>query len=324
MSQKVTREPADTDRGRNAQKPLEISKLGWKDVLVRVMENNSNDNLSLISSGVAFYWFLAIFPALAAAVSIYGMVFDPEQLTSHLEAISRLAPQQAYEIIQDQFRSVVTSSGGALGIGIIMGILVSLWSATRGMKALMTALNIAYNEKEERSFLKLTGLALLLTLGSIVFGLVSLAAVTALPALLGVFGLPDSLRFAISMGRWPLLALLIILALGVIYRYAPDRSPAKWRWISFGAIFATLLWIIGSIAFSFYVSNFGNYNEIYGSIGAIIILLLWFFLSAYAVLLGAELNAELEHQTKADSTKGEEEPMGQRGADMADTLGGAR
>jgi membrane protein len=189
------------------------------------------------------------------------------------------------------------------------------------MKALIGAMNIAYSEAEQRSFLKLNALALLFTLGAIVFGLISLIAIVALPALFRFLALPDALQTLFSIGRWPLLAILIIVAISVVYRYAPARTHAKWRWIGWGAALATLLWIIGSLAFSFFVSNFGSYNETYGSIGAIMVLLLWFFLSAYAVLLGAELDAELEHQTRLDSTVGERRPMGERGAYVADTLG---
>lgn len=308
-------------RGRQADTPGEIPKPGWRDALLRVKENNARDNLSVVSAGVAFFWFLAVFPALAAAVSIYGLVSDPAELTSHLDALSRLAPREAYAIISDQLRSIVTNSGGALGFGFFLGILISIWSSAKGMKALMGALNIAYSETEQRSILKLNAVALLFTLGAILFGLLCLGAIVALPMLFGFLGLSEPFQWAISIGRWPLLAVFIMAAVSVIYRYAPDRENAKWRWISWGAFLSTLLWIIGSLAFSFYVSNFGKYNETYGSIGAIIILLLWFFLSAYAVVIGAELDAELEHQTRLDTTTGEPRPMGERGAYVADTLG---
>ncbi len=309
------------ERGRGADRPREIPTSGWRDILLRVYDNNLRDNLSVVAAGVAFFWFLAICPALAAAVSIYGIVADPAELSSHLDTLSRLAPRQAYGIISDQLRSIASDSEKALGFGFFLGLLVSIWSAAKGMKALIGAMNIVYNETEKRSFFKLTGLALLFTLGAIVFGLISLITIVALPALFRFLAFPETLQTAFSIGRWPLLAILIMAAISVIYRYAPARTLAKWRWISWGAALATLLWIIGSLGFSFFVSNFGSYNETYGSIGAIMVLLLWFFLSAYAVLIGAEIDAELEHQTRLDSTVGERRPMGERGAYVADTIG---
>lgn len=312
---------ARTERGRDAEAPKEIPKDGWRDILLRVKENNVRDSLSVVAAGVAFFWFLAVFPALAAAVSIYGLVSDPAELASHLDALSRLAPRQAYSIISDQLRDIVSNSGGALGFGFFFGLTVSIWSSAKGMKALIGAMNIVYNETEERSFFRLTGLALLFTLGAVLFGLISLAAIVALPALFRFLGFPDPFQTLIAIGRWPMLAVLIMAAVSIIYRFAPNRAQAKWRWISWGAALSTVLWIIGSLAFSFYVANFGQYNETYGSIGAIIVLLLWFFLSAYAVLVGAEIDAELEHQTRVDSTIGVHRPMGQRGAYVADTLG---
>jgi membrane protein len=189
------------------------------------------------------------------------------------------------------------------------------------MKALITALNIVYDEAESRGFIKLNGLALLLTFGGILFMLLSLALITALPFIFSTLGLPDSIQTALSISKWPVLAILIMVAVSVLYRYAPDRDRARFRWISWGAVVATLLWIAASLLFSFYVSNFGSYNKTYGSMGTIIILLMWFFLTAYAVLIGSELNAEMEHQTKKDTTRGKPEPMDQRGAHAADTVG---
>ncbi len=308
-------------RGRQAARPSQMPRKGWREILKRVKTNNAEDSLSVVSAGVAFYCFLAIFPAMAATVSIYGLVADPAQLSEHLDVLGRFLPDKAYQIIGEQLRAIVNSSGGALGLGLLFGFLVALWSATRGMKALIAALNIAYSETETRSYFKLLGLSLLLTLGAIIFGLLCLSAVAAPPAILNLIHPPAAVGPAVSIGRWPVLAILVMLALDVIYRYAPDRNRAKWKWINWGAAAATLLWIIGSLAFSFYVTYFGKYNETYGAIGAIVILLLWMFMSAYAVILGAELNAELEHQTAVDTTRGEDQPMGQRGAHVADTLG---
>ncbi len=321
MADRTDEKNTTTERGRGAETPSEIPKAGWRDIFWRVKENTARDSLSVVAAGVAFFWFLAIFPALAAAVSIYGLVSEPSELATHLDVLSRVAPRQAYGIISDQLRDIVSNSGGALGFGFFFGLIVSIWSSAKGMKALISALNIVYNETEERSFFTLTGLALLFTLGVVLFGLISLIAIVALPAFSRFLGFPDPFQALIAIGRWPLLAVLIMVAVSIIYRFAPDRTQAKWRWINWGAAISTVLWIIGSLAFSFYISNFGKYNETYGSIGAIMVLLLWFFLSAYVVLIGAELDAELEHQTRVDSTVGEHRPMGQRGAYVADTLG---
>ncbi len=292
--------------------------------MLRVKDEQKRDNLSVVAAGVAFYSLLAIFPALAAAVSIYGLVADPAQLQQQLQSMSQMLPQQAYQILDQQLSSLVQQSGGALGLGVAVGIFIALWSATKGMKALITALNITYDEEERRGFFKLTGLALLLTLGAIVFFLISMALIIAVPALLGNLGLPGFLHAIVNYLRWPLLALFVIVALAVLYRLGPNRDEPRWHWVSWGAVIGTALWIVASVLFSIYVSNFGSYNKTYGSMGAVIILLMWFFLTAYAVLIGAEFNAEMEHQTRRDTTRGETRPIGRRDAHVADTVGRKR
>lgn len=311
----------DRDRGRQAEKPSQIPKPGWRDILLRVKEEQNKHNISIIAAGVAFYLLLAIIPALAAMISIYGLVFDPAGVQQQLSFLQNVLPTEAYQLLQSQLNRLVSSSGGALGLGLIFGLLLSILSAAKGMKALMTALNIAYDEAESRGFIKINGLALLLTFGAILFMLLSLALIAALPVIFGTLGLPDSIQTALSISKWPVLAILIMVAVSALYRYAPDRDRARFRWINWGAVGATLLWIAASLLFSIYVSNFGSFNKVYGSIGTIIILLMWFFLTAYAVLLGAELNAGMEHQTEKDTTRGKPEPMGQRGAHAADTVG---
>ncbi|MFA5516629.1 MAG: YihY/virulence factor BrkB family protein [Desulfuromonadales bacterium] len=312
------------DRGRQARKPGEIPKQGWRDVVLRVKDEQKRDNLSVVAAGVAFYSLLAIFPALAAAVSIYGLVADPAQLQQQLQSLSQMLPQQAYQILDQQLSSLVRQSGQALGLGVALGILVALWSANKGMKALITSLNITYNEKEKRGFFKLNGLALLLTFGAIVFFLISMALIVIVPALLGNIGLPSFIHGLVNYLRWPLLAFFVIVALAVLYHMGPSRDRPRWQWVSWGAIIGATLWIVASILFSVYVANFGSYNKTYGSMGAVIILLMWFFLTAYAVLIGAEFNAEMEHQTRRDTTRGEARPMGHRNARAADTVGRKR
>lgn len=308
-------------RGRRAQRPREIPKKGWKDILLRVKEEQSRDNLSLVAAGVAFYAFLAVFPTIAALISIYGIVADPATVQQQLSQISGFLPGEAQQVINQQLSRIVSQSGGALGIGLAVGILASLWSANKGMKGLMAALNIAYGEDESRGFFKKNGVSLLLTFMSVVATVVSLFIIGAIPALLGHLVMPQGIQTLVQWGRWLPLALFVILALAVLYRYAPDRDKPRWKWVNWGSITATILWIVASLLFSFYVQNFGSYNKTYGAIGAIIILLMWFFLTAYAILIGAELNAEMEHQTVKDTTRGAPRPMGRRGAQPADTEG---
>lgn len=309
-------------QGISAFHPSEFRGIAWKDILRRVKRQFSSDNLSVVAAGVAFYALLAIVPALAAAVSVYGLVADPRDVERMFSAIAGVMPQQAAQLIQTQLRDIVANSSGALGIGALVGILFSLWSATKGTKSVMTALNIAYEEEEKRGFFRLNGAALFITFVSIVGALIALTLVVALPILLGNLGMPSIVATVIGWLRWLLLAVMMVVFLAFIYRYAPSRNEPRWEWVSWGAVAATVLWLIASGLFSWYVANFGSYNETYGALGAVIILLMWFYLSAYAVLVGAELNSEMEHQTAEDTTEDPSKPRGARGARMADTVAG--
>lgn len=311
-------------RGRHGSGAGEIQRKGWWDILLRVKNEQSKDNLSIVGAGVAFYWFLAAFPALAAAVSIYGLAADPEQLQRQIESLSKVMPQQAFQLLQDQLDTLVQHSGGALGLGMIVGILLTIWSANKGMKAMVTALNIVYNEAESRGFIKLNAVSLLLTFCAIIFGLMAISLVIAVPALMGMLNLPATIQVLFIYLRWPLLGIFLIFGLAAAYHFCPDRDNPKWRWISWGSVTATFLWLLVSILFSVYVANFGSYSKTYGSMGAVVILLMWLYLSAYIILLGAELNAETEHQTQKDSTVGRPQPMGLRDAYVADTAGEGR
>lgn len=308
-------------RGRQATRPRDIPGSGWRDVLVRIKQGLSDDHVGIVSAGVAFYALLALFPGLAALVSIYGLITDPGQVQQQLSALSSLLPQDAYALVQQQLKKVASQAGGTLTAGAVGGLLITLWSATKGVKGLIDALNIVYDEEEGRGFIKLNALALLLTLGAILLGAITLILIAALPALLGNLGLSELARNLVSLVRWPVLVVVVMVALAVIYRFGPSRDKAQWQWVTWGAVLATLLWLIGSVAFSIYVSNFGSYNKTYGSMGAVVVLLLWLYLSAYIVLLGAELNAESEHQTTRDTTSGAPQPLGQRGAYVADSVG---
>lgn len=316
--------PADSGRGREADQPQHIPAEGWKDVLWRSWTGAQEDNISLVAGGVTYAVLLALFPGLAALVSIYGLFADPAQVQHEVSAMAGVMPGGAQQVIGGQLKSLASASGGALGIGAVLGILIGLWSASRGMSGMVTALNIAYDEKEKRGFVRLTLISLALTLGLLVTGLVAIGIVVGVPAILNVLGLGGWVRWATLILQWPVLIVVMMVALAVLYRYAPSRDAPRWAWISPGAIIATLLWIIGSIAFTAYVANFGTYNKTYGSLGAAIGMMTWLYLSAYVVLLGAEINAEAERQTRHDTTEGHAQPMGRRGAVAADTLGPAR
>ena len=311
-------------RGRGADTPSEIPARGWRDIAFRVKDEIGQDNISVAAAGVAFYTLLAIVPALGALVSVYGLAADISDVENQIVAIAGMLPQEALELLREQLHRVVSTADTSLSFGAIFGLLLTIWSATKGVGALFTALNIAYDEDEKRSFLRLTLVTLGFTVGGIVAVLVILALVVGVPAVTEALGLWGPLAWAISIARWPLLGIMLVLAMALLYRHGPSRDEPKWRWVSWGAAFATVVWILGSLAFSFYVSNFGSYNETYGSLGAVVILMMWFWLSAYIVLIGAEINAEMEHQTAKDTTEGHPQPMGARRARMADTLGETR
>ncbi|SOD91095.1 YihY/virulence factor BrkB family protein [Caenispirillum bisanense] len=308
-------------RGRTADRPTEIPRRGWMDVGRRVKDEMAADNISIVAAGVAFFTLLSIFPALAAALTLYGIVASPEQVATQIQPLSGVLPGDVQRIIGDQLQRLASASGGALGFSAVVGLLASLWSASKGMKAMVGGMDIAYDETDDRGFVKLTATVLALTVGAVVFFLVSLVLIAAVPALAGSLGLPDALRTLVSWGRWPLLLVLVMLALAVLYRFAPDRDPPRWRWVTPGSLIAAVLWLVGSVAFSIYVRSFGSYNESYGALAGVVVLLMWLYISAYVVLLGAEVNAELERQTRKDSTKGRPEKLGRRGAHAADTVG---
>ncbi len=316
----MTNERGPAERGTTATRPRDIPKRGWGDVLKRVAAAIGNDNVPLIAAGVAFYAILAIFPALVALVSTYGLIADPRQVERQLQALSGMMPEAAWQIIEQQLTSVASSAQGSLTLGVAAGILIALWSATRGTKSAMAAMNIAYNESERRGFLRLNLVAVLLTAGLLLIMMLALLAVLAVPPLLGVLELGPWLAWLVSVARWAVLAGVIMLALALLYHYGPSWRAPRWAWVSPGAVFATIVWIVASVLFSWYVASFANYNATYGSLGAVIILLTWFFLSAFVLVLGAEINGELEHQTGEDTTVGEERPRGERGAYMADHM----
>ncbi len=308
-------------RGREAGTPREIPPSGWRDILLRVKGELSRDHVSVVAAGVAFYAFVAIFPAIAALISLYGLVADPRQAGDQIMSLAGTLPGEVRSILTEEMGRIAGQPGGTLSLGLLVGLMLALWSAHQGMGSLFEALDIAYGEEEKRGFFKFNALTLLFTLGAILLVLVALGLVVGLPIALGFVGLSSIAETLVSVLRWPLLASFVLLGLSLIYRYGPSRATPRWRWVTWGSVVAAALWIGGSALFSFYVSRFASYNKTYGSMAAVVILLLWFYLSAYSVLLGAEINAEMEHQTKQDTTTGQPKPLGGRGARVADTVG---
>jgi membrane protein len=277
-----------------------------------------------VAAGVTYYALLAVFPAIAALVSIYGLFADPATVQDHLKTLSGVLPGGAMEIIGEQVKLIASKGGGVLGLSFIIGLAISLWSANAGMKAIFDALNIVYDEEEKRSFLWLNAQSLTFTLAAIAFVLIALIGIIVLPVVLDFVGLRNSVEWLLSLARWPVLLAAVIAGLAMLYRYGPSRDEAEWKWVTPGGIVAALLWLVGSMLFSWYVANFGSYNETYGSLGAVIGFMTWIWLSSIIVLLGAEINAEMEHQTAQDTTTGPPRPLGDRGATMADNIGPAK
>jgi membrane protein len=305
-------------RGEPAQ---EMPAPGWRDVARRVRGKVMADDVSMVAGSVAFYAFLAIFPALAALVSIYGLVADPAAVWRHADAVAVLLPPQAQAVFHDELTQLATASSRTLSVSGVFSLLFALWSANQGTKAIIVALNAAFRQQESRGFFALTGVSFLFTIGALLLAGIAVTAVVALPAVLGLVGLSTLGTLLVRWLRWPLLAAAVLVGLSVAYRYGPARASARWRWVTPGSLLATGLWLGGSALFSWYVSNFGKYDKLYGSVGVIVILLTWFLLSAYALVLGAELNGALEGQTTAESTTRAAKPAGPHGPFAADTVG---
>jgi membrane protein len=304
--------------GGEADKPTEIPPKGWLQVVKRGWAEAKTDQVPLLAAGVAFYAFLAIFPLVIATVLIYGLVVPPDQIAGQIGQLTEGMPGDVSRLITEQI-TVASSQQTGAGIGLAFAILLALWSASGGMGNLMTAISTAYDEEEKRSFIKKRAIALVLTIGAIVFLIVMLSLVAVFPIIANLID-NGVVRFFLQVARWVLLAVLISIALAVLYRVAPDRDGPKMRWVSVGAGTATVLWLIASLGFSIYVANFGNYAKTYGALAGIVVMLFWLWITAYAILLGAEINAEAEQQTIRDTTKGPEAPLGERDAVKADTL----
>ena len=310
-----------SDRGRSADRPSALPAPGWRDILWRVWAQIGEDNVSTVAAGVAFYSMLALFPAITAFVSLFGLVADPNQVEEQFANLRGVIPDDAWSILNNQLTAVASAQSRSLGISALVALVIALWSAGAGVRALMTALNIAYDEQEKRGFFRFYATAFLFTIGIALLGIVSLGAIVIVPVLLNLIELGGIAQVLVGLLPWLVLACFVAIALGILYRYGASRTEPKTRWVSWGAILATVLWIGASLLFSIYVSNFGSYNETYGALAAVMILLLWLWISAFIVLIGAELNAEMEHQTERDTTTGRPKPRGERGAYVADHVG---
>jgi membrane protein len=306
--------------GVHAEKPTQIPARGWKQIVKRAWAENSADNMPIIGAGVAFFAFLALFPALIATISLYGLVASPETVARQIQSLSDQLPAEAQTLLSEQLNNIVDNSGGALTVSLIISIAAALWSAAGGTGNLITAVNLAYDEVETRGFVKRKLLALGLTLGAIVFVLLTIALIAVVPAVLEALPLGVVGTILAQVLRWVLLLGVMAGALSVLYRVAPDRDAPKFRWVSLGSVVVTVIWALVSLLFSLYVNNFGSYDKTYGAIAGVIVLMLWLQLTVFLVLLGAEINSEAEHQTSADTTEGEPQPMGKRDATMADEL----
>ena len=310
-------------RGRSADSPTEIPPKGWKDIAFRVKDEVAADRVGLIAAGVAFYGLLALFPAITALIAISGLLVEPSQVVAQLEDLKGLMPEEVIAIVTDQATAVAGSREGGLGLAAVLGVLIALWSASKGMASLIEGVNVAYDEEEKRGFIKLKLVTLGLTFFLMIGLLGALIATLVLPIVLALFELGPMFEILMTAVLWVGLFCLTVFGLSVLYRYAPSRDAPEWQWASPGALIACLVWVIASAGFAFYVGNFGSYNESFGSLAGVIVLLMWFWISAFIILLGAEVNAEMEAQTREDTTTGPDEPMGQRGAVKADTLGEA-
>ncbi len=304
--------------GTDTEQPTQVPPRGWWQILRRAYRESNEDNVSILAAAVAHYSFLSLFPALIAGISLWGIVVTPARAAQQAEALTADLPPEAAATITQAFSSFAEQDGTALGFGFALTVLLALWSASGGVGTLIKAVNIAYDEKDDRGFIKSKALSLVMTIGAIVFVILSLGLVAVVPPLINAAGLGPAGTILAQVTRFLLLVVLVSVALALIYRVAPSRADAKIAWVSPGALVAAAVWLLASIGFSVYVSNFGSYNTTYGSLAGVVILLLWLYLTAFIILMGAEINAESERQTAQDTTTGPPRPIGEREAYVAD------
>lgn len=307
--------------GAAADNPARIPAAGWRDIIRRTYHEVDRDRVRAVAAGVTFYALLALFPALTAVVSIYGLVSDPGTIGEQLSLVNGFLPAGSTDFLREQITRITQAGDTKLGFALLFSLALAIWSANAGVKAIFDALNVAYGEDEKRGFIKLNAVSLGFTVAILAFVTMALASIAVVPALLDYVAFGGATEWLVSLARWPLLILVLMLGLSALYRFGPSRDDAQWAWVSPGAIFASVGWLAASLALSWYVANFEDYNKTYGAIGAVIGLLTWMWLSATIVLIGAELNSEAERQTDEDTTEGPAMPIGMRGADAADRKG---
>lgn len=310
-----------TNRGRLAESPYKIPIKGWKDIAFRLKDALARDHIGLIAAGVAFYALLALFPAITALIALGGLLIEPSQIVDQIGRLSGMLPREVTQIVLDQASAVAGSRDGGLGLAAVFGLALAVYSASKGMASLIEGLNVAYDETEKRGYVKLRLLTLGLTLLLVLGLLVGMAMTLALPMVLALINLGAMTEIAVTAGSFVLMVILTLFGLSVIYRFGPSRANARWQWVSVGALVGCFGWLLASAGFAVYVGNFGSYNESFGSLAGVIVMLTWLWISAFIVLLGAEINGEIEAQTRHDTTTGKSMPMGERGASKADNLG---
>jgi membrane protein len=305
-----------SDRGQAASHPAGIPIKGWIDILGRVRHALARDHIWVAAAGLAFCTLVAAIPGMVVVLAGFGSLADPAAVRQHMAMTEGLLPAAASQFLADEVQATASLSRLHLGGAVV----IALWSARIGASTFISVFNIAYREREARGFVRYQLAVSAVTLGLCLFGLLALFLIAIAPVAIENQAISSGWETAIRLGRWPALAVLTIAALACIYRLAPSRSAPKWRWVAPGAVAATLLWLAGSAAFSHYVRKFASTEDTFGTLGIMLLLLSWFYLAAFTILLGAELNAEIERQTARDTTEGPERPQGQRGASVADTI----
>ncbi|RWX76100.1 YihY/virulence factor BrkB family protein [Neorhizobium lilium] len=313
----------EEDRGREADSPSEIPSKGLKDVFWRLYASIQQDRVMLIAAGVTYYLLLSLFPTATVLVSLYGVFSDPAAIVDRINFLSTVMPADALDLFLNQLRALTTERNTTLSLGIVFGVLLALWSSNNGIKALFEAMNVAYGENEKRSIVRLNLISLAFTFGALLIVVVTIIFMGVVPAVLSYLWLDRWAEMIIRIARWPLMMMFVGAGIMALYRFGPSREPAKLRWITWGAAFAAFFWLAASLAVSYYLSNVADYNATYGTLGALVGFMVWTWVSVIIVIVGAEINAELEHQTTRDSTTGHPKEMGKRGAYMADTVGKA-
>ncbi len=311
-----------TEQGRAAERPSQFRPTDWKAVLLRVWDNLGYHNLYLVAAGIGFFGMMALFPAIGALIGLYGLISDPQAIMGQVQSLREFMPSGAFGLVHDQIAELLSSERRTLSFGSFFALGVAIWSARLGVGALLDGVNIMYSERNERGFIAYYAVSLLITVVMVLVVLCAVLAIVVVPAAVQMMRFGSQAEWVASVVRWPVVLATVMFGLGILYRYGPQRTNAKISWITWGSVLATALWLLGSLAFSWYVSKFADYNATYGSLGAIVGLMMWFYVSAYAILLGAELNAEMEHQTARDTTADPRRPMGKRGAYVADHIPG--